>query len=128
MTEKISEGVHIRVETRYQPEFSNPVNLECMFAYKIFITNNNEFPVQLMSRHWFIFDSIGTTREVQGDGVVGEQPVILPGHTYHYTSGCNLNSEMGKMSGTYAFINLHNKKPITAVIPAFELIADFKQN
>ncbi len=128
MIEKISEGIKISVETRFQPEFSNPATSECMFAYKIYITNNNEFPVQLLSRKWQIFDSIGSHREVAGDGVVGEQPVIQPGATFNYTSGCNLNSEMGRMSGTYQLMNLFNRKLITAQIPAFELIADFKQN
>ena len=128
MIEKISEGIRITVLTSYQQEFSNPANSEFMFAYKIYITNNNEFPIQLMSRQWHIFDSIGAHRDVAGDGVVGEQPVIQPGNTFHYTSGCNLNSEMGKMSGTYSLINLHNRKVMTALIPAFELVADFKQN
>lgn len=128
MIEKISEGIRITVQTRYQPEFSNPANSEFMFAYKIFITNNNEFPIQLLSRHWHIFDSVGTHRDIAGDGVVGEQPVIQPGNTYHYTSGCNLNSEMGRMSGTYELINLFNNRDITALIPAFDLVADFKQN
>jgi ApaG protein len=128
MIEKISEGIRITVQTRYQPEFSNPANSEFMFAYKVFITNNNDFPIQLLSRHWHIFDSIGVHRDVAGDGVVGEQPIIYPGNTYHYTSGCNLNSEMGKMSGTYSLVNLLNKKAMTALIPAFELVADFKQN
>ena len=100
MIEKISEGIRITVLTSYQQEFSNPENSEFMFAYKIHITNNNDFPIQLMSRQWHIFDSIGVQRDVAGDGVVGEQPIIQPGNTFHYTSGCNLNSEMGKMSGT----------------------------
>jgi len=69
MISKISQGVKISVETYYQPEYSNPANSEFMFAYRISIENNNSFPVQLMSRHWFIFDSNGTSREVEGDGV-----------------------------------------------------------
>lgn len=128
MISKISQGVKISVETFYQPEYSNPAASEFMFAYRISIENNNSFPVQLMSRHWFIFDSNGTSREVEGDGVIGVQPVINPGDSYQYISGCNLRSEAGRMHGTYLFSNLHQKKTFTAAIPSFEMFAPFKLN
>lgn len=128
MISKISQGVKISVETYYQPEYSNPANSEFMFAYRISIENNNSFPVQLMSRHWFIFDSNGTSREVEGDGVIGIQPVINPGDAYQYISGCNLRSEAGRMHGNYLFADLHTKKTFTASIPAFEMFTPFKLN
>lgn len=128
MVSSISQGVTISVETFYQPEYSNPAGNEFMFAYRINIANNNDFPVQLLSRHWFIFDSDATLREVEGEGVVGDQPVIQPGSYYEYTSGCNLRSEIGKMHGSYLFENLHRKKTFTATIPAFEMFAPFKMN
>jgi ApaG protein len=128
MISEISEGVKVSVETFYQPEYSNPLNNEFMFAYRIMMENNNSFPVQLLSRHWFIFDSDGTQREVEGDGVIGVQPILDPGKSYQYISGCNLNTDMGKMHGNYLFINLHNKKTFSVSIPSFEMFVPFKLN
>jgi ApaG protein len=128
MVSKISEGVNISVETFYQAEYSNPVGSEYMFAYRITIENINAFPVKLISRHWHIFDSNGTEREVEGEGVIGMQPTIESGKTYQYVSGCNLRSELGKMHGTYLFENLHAKKVFTVVIPQFEMVVPFKLN
>ena len=128
MTRKISEGVNIHVDTYYQPEYSNPRNNEYMFAYKVTIENHNSFPVKLISRHWYIFDSNGTLKEVEGEGVIGVQPVLEPGAFYQYISGCNLRTDIGKMHGTYLFENLHKKKMFTAAIPPFSLIAPFKLN
>ncbi len=128
MVSKISEGVKITVETFYQPDHSNPVNHEYMFAYRITIENNNIFPVRLLRRHWFIFDSNSSHREVEGEGVIGVQPSIDPGDKYQYISGCNLNTELGKMHGTYFMENLNNKKNFYVNIPAFEMIVPFKLN
>jgi len=128
MVSKISSGVKVSVETFFQPEYSNPVNSEFMFAYKITIENNNSFPVRLLHRHWYIFDSNGTLREVEGDGVVGEQPLISPGSSYQYISGCNLRTEMGKMHGTYQIENVNNKNTFSVTIPAFEMHAPYKMN
>lgn len=128
MISKISGGVKVSVETFYQPEYSNPVNGEFMFAYKITIENNNSFPVRLLHRHWNIFDSNGTVREVEGEGVVGVQPLIAPDNSYQYISGCNLRTEMGKMHGTYLIENVNTRKTFTVMIPSFELLAPYKMN
>ncbi len=128
MNSKISGGVKVSVETFYQSEYSNPVNSEFMFAYKITIENSNEFPVKLLRRRWTIYDSNGTIKEVEGEGVVGVQPVIPPASSYQYISGCNLRTEMGKMQGTYLLENLNNKKHFHVLIPAFLLEAPFKMN
>src|SRR5205085_5992537 len=100
MISKISEGIEVSVETFYQPDYSNPVSGEYMFAYRITIENHNIFAVKLHRRHWYIIDSNGTTREVEGEGVVGVQPVLQPAEKYQYVSGCNLRTEFGKMHGT----------------------------
>jgi ApaG protein len=128
MISKISEGVKISVETFYQQDYSNPLQSEFMFAYRITIENHNNFPVKLLSRHWYILDSNGEHREVEGEGVVGMQPVISPGDEYQYISGCNLHTEMGRMHGTYLMENLHTKQLFEVNIPAFEMIAPFKYN
>lgn len=128
MISKISEGVTVSVETFFQPEYSNPANSEFMFTYRITLENNNPFPVQLLRRHWYIFDSNAEHREVEGEGVIGIQPIIYPGEKYQYVSGCDLRSEMGKMHGMYFMENIRNKQTFIINIPAFEMIAPSKLN
>ncbi|HQR92185.1 MAG: Co2+/Mg2+ efflux protein ApaG [Bacteroidetes bacterium 24-39-8] len=128
MISKISEGVEISVEIFYQSDYSNPLNQEFMFAYRITIENHNNFTVKLLRRHWFIFDSNGEHREVEGEGVIGIQPVLKPGETYQYVSGCNLKTEMGRMHGTYLMENQHNKESFKVNIPSFDMIVPFKNN
>ena len=128
MVSKISGGITISVDTYYQPEYSNPVNSEFMFAYRITIENNNAFPVKLLRRHWHIYDSNGTVREVEGEGVVGTQPQINPGESYQYISGCNLRTEMGRMQGIYLIENINNKKTFDVIIPSFQMTTPFKLN
>ena len=108
MANKISEGMEVSVETFYQPDYSNPISGEYMFAYRITIENHNNFSVKLQRRHWHIFDSNGSYREVEGEGVVGVQPILQTGERYQYVSGCNLRSEMGQMYGSYTMENLNN--------------------
>lgn len=128
MISKISEGVEISVEIFYQSDYSNPLNQEFMFAYRITIENHNNFTVKLLRRHWFIFDSNGEHREVEGEGVIGIQPILKPGETYQYVSGCNLKTEMGRMHGTYLMENQHNKETFKVNIPSFDMIVPFKNN
>lgn len=128
MNSTTTQGVEVSVETYYQPDYSNPLSGEFMFAYRITIDNHNHFPVKLHRRHWHIFDSNGEFREVEGEGVVGVQPVLQPSERYQYVSGCNLRSEMGRMSGTYKMENVDTKKFFDVDIPAFEMIVPFKYN
>ncbi|MGA1379849.1 MAG: Co2+/Mg2+ efflux protein ApaG [Chitinophagaceae bacterium] len=128
MTSLITEGVQVSVETFYQEDYSNPIQGEYMFAYRVEIENYNSFPVQLHRRHWFIFDSNATRREVEGEGVVGVQPVILPGETYRYVSGCNLKTEIGRMVGTYQMENLNTREFFTVQIPSFDMVVPYKNN
>lgn len=127
-TTKTTEGVKVTVETNYQPEYSNPANSHYMFSYKITIENLSDYTIQLLTRHWYIFDSNGTHREVEGEGVVGIQPVIEPGQNHEYVSGCNLKTEMGKMSGTYTFKRLADDLHFVVTIPEFEMLCPFKMN
>lgn len=128
MITQITAGVKISVETIYQPEYSNPANDHYMFAYKINIENLTDYSVQLMRRHWFIFDSNGTKREVAGEGVVGQQPVIDPGDSHEYVSGCNLKTDMGSMKGSYEMRRLVDDEIFAAEIPEFIMIAPYKLN
>ncbi|MFM6975843.1 MAG: Co2+/Mg2+ efflux protein ApaG [Sphingobacteriaceae bacterium] len=128
MVTKITEGVKVSVETFYQSEYSNPENDHFMFAYRIRIENLGDYTVQLMRRHWHIFDSSGSVREVEGEGVVGEQPVIEPGDSHEYVSGCNLKTDMGSMKGTYQMRRLMDNQLLEVKIPEFHLIAPYKLN
>ena len=94
----------------------------------ITITNNSDYSIRLTRRHWFIIDSNSTNREVEGDGVVGEQPIIGTGESYQYVSGCNLDSEIGKMYGTYLMERLIDKKQFYVRIPEFQMIVPYKLN
>ncbi len=126
--QQVTEGVSVTVETFYQPAQSNPLASEYLFAYRITIENLSTMPVKLLRRHWHIMDSNGTYREVEGEGVVGQQPVIESGGSHQYISACNLRSDMGKMSGSYQMENLYNKRLFIVHIPEFQMIAPFKMN
>lgn len=128
MVSKITEGIKVIVEQFYQPDYSNPIQQEFMFAYRVTIENNNSFPVQLLRRHWFIQDSNTEQREVEGEGVIGVQPVIAPQSKYQYISGCNLKSEIGQMFGTYLMVNVHSREQFSVKIPVFQMEAPFKRN
>lgn len=128
MVTAITEGVKISVETVYQDEHSNPTNEHFMFAYRISVENLSDCTIQLMRRKWFIFDSNGTIREVEGEGVVGQQPIIEPGDSYSYVSGCNLKTDIGSMRGNYTMHNLVQETSFKVEIPEFQLIASYKLN
>lgn len=125
MVSLVTSGVEVSVETFYQADANQP---EFIFAYRVTIENHNSFPVQLMRRHWDIFDSNGTYREVDGEGVIGQQPILEPGGRHQYISGCNLQTEMGRMSGHYEMLNLNTDQPFTVAIPAFDLVMPAKMN
>lgn len=128
MIVQITDGVRVSVETLYQAEYSNPVNEHYMFAYKIKIENLSELTVQLLKRHWDIFDSNGSHREVEGEGVIGLQPVIEPGQCHEYVSACNLKTEMGSMKGTYTMLRMNDLKEMIVNIPEFSLTVPYKMN
>ena len=128
MVTEITEGVKVSVATYYQPEYSSPGQYHYVFTYKILIENHSEHTVQLLKRHWFIFDSNGTVREVEGDGVVGQQPVLEPGESHEYVSGCNLKTEIGKMKGTYLMERVVDGKRFKVNITQFSMIVPYKLN
>lgn len=128
MPTAITNEIRVHVETQYQEEQSEPLNDLYLFAYHISIKNNSEHIIQLMRRHWHIFDSNGESREVEGEGVVGVQPILQPGETHTYISACNLRSDMGKMSGTYLFEKLENGEQFEVTIPEFTLLVPVRMN
>ena len=128
MVTQTTQGVKITVEAFYQPEYSHPVNAEYLFAYRVTIENISRHTIKLLKRHWHIFDSTGEYKEVEGVGVVGKQPVLKPGDTHQYISGCNLKSEIGKMHGDYLMQRLQDGKLFRVKIPPFDLMAPLKMN
>lgn len=128
MNTLITEDIKVSVESVYQPEYSNADKQHFLYAYRITIENLSAETVQLKKRYWEIFDSFGEYKTVEGEGVVGEQPVLKPNESHSYVSGCNLKSDLGYMKGYYEMINLVNEKTIVVHIPQFELITDYKLN
>ncbi|MBX9852623.1 MAG: Co2+/Mg2+ efflux protein ApaG [Cytophagaceae bacterium] len=128
MITEITDGVKVSVSTSYQPEYSSPVQSHYVFTYKILIENNSDYTVQLLRRHWYIYDANGVVREVEGDGVVGQQPVLEPGESHEYISGCNLKTEIGKMKGAYLMERIVDGKNFKVNIPQFVMVVPYKNN
>jgi ApaG protein len=121
MSVSVSNGIKIQVTTSFEPSFSNVIENNYYFSYTITITNYNNFSVQLLRRYWLIIDAFFHHREVDGEGVVGQQPVILPSESYSYSSACDLRAPIGKMLGHYLFKNTYSHQTFEATIPAFVL-------
>jgi ApaG protein len=128
MTTEITQGIKVSVETEYQPSYSSPSQYHYVFTYRITIENQSEYTIQLLRRHWHIFDAGFTKREVEGDGVVGQQPVLEPGQTHQYVSGCNLKSGIGKMMGQYLMERIVDGVKLSVNIPEFSMIAPLRLN
>ena len=101
MYRAITQSIEVCAEPSYLPGQSEPEAAHFVWAYQITITNNSPDTVQLVSRYWHITDETGRVQEVRGEGVVGEQPVLKPGDSYSYTSGCPLSTPSGIMFGRY---------------------------
>lgn len=127
-TTAVTAGVKVSVLTEYQPSYSSPLQEHFVFTYRIRIENNSEYTVQLLRRQWFIFDSNATVREVEGEGVIGLQPVLEPGEVHEYVSGCNLKTSIGKMLGTYLMERQIDGKQFHVEIPEFNLIVPYRLN
>jgi len=119
-SESITRNIRIHVRSEYIPERSAPPRHQWFFAYRIRIANEGAETIQLLARHWVITNASGHVEEVNGEGVVGEQPVIEPGEAFEYTSGCPLTTPFGSMHGEYQMVN-RNGEQFDVAIPAFVL-------
>lgn len=128
MISEITKGVKVSVETEYQPEHSSPGQFHYVFTYRITIENHSQYTVQLLRRHWHIFDANHIIRELEGEGVVGQQPVLEAGQSHQYVSGCNLKSGIGKMYGTFLMERNMDGKKFKVKIPEFTMIVPFRLN
>jgi ApaG protein len=104
VSDTTTQGIRVQVRSRYLPERSAPREGQYLFAYHITISNEGDDTAQLISRHWYITNADGQTDEVEGPGVVGEQPVLGPGMSFEYTSFCPLKTSVGSMHGTYTMV------------------------
>ena len=118
----MKNSIEITVKPNYVPERSNPVRSYYFFSYHITILNRGDKQVQLLSRYWHITDGQGNTEDVHGPGVIGEQPKLLPGEIFEYTSFCPLPTPMGFMEGSFQMID-DSGNEFDAIIKPFRLVA-----
>ncbi len=117
MNNKTRHNFDIQVETLYLKSESEPDNSRYVFAYTITIENRGDRPAQLLTRHWTITDANGRIQEVNGEGVVGKQPLIKPGEGFQYTSGALLETPVGIMEGSYQFVTDEGESISTPIRP-----------
>ncbi len=120
MADSIADNIRIHIISTYSPENSDPQRGMWYFFYQVKIANHADQPVRLISRHWKITNAEGVVSEVNGPGVVGKQPHIMPGESFHYTSACPLDSPFGSMHGNYTMIS-DSGTIFDAKVPSFTL-------
>ncbi|MCC1483237.1 Co2+/Mg2+ efflux protein ApaG [Winogradskyella immobilis] len=128
MVQQVTSGIKISVETNFEGTFYKNYKVNFAFGYKVTIENQSKEIVQLNSRYWKILDALNNEEIVKGEGVIGEKPIISPGESHIYSSGCLLTSPFGSMHGYYNMVNLSNSKKIKVYIPSFKLSAPFSLN
>jgi ApaG protein len=117
----VTDGIRVTVRPIFAPEHSDPVEPRYVFIYQIRIENLADFTAQLQWRHWFIHDPVGGDSEVEGEGVVGEMPVLAPGDVHEYQSFCVLRGTSGHMHGYYKFVKSSGGEEVRVAVPRFEL-------
>lgn len=117
MSDAVTHSVRVEVLARHSPENSRPQQNEWIFEYTVRITNNGNEKVQLISRHWIITDAFDHVEEVQGPGVVGEQPILAPGESFKYSSWCPLKTPTGMMHGTYQMVRANGDRFDAEIAP-----------
>ena len=115
-----TDTVEIKAISRFLPDQSDPSADRYVFAYHITISNHSEQTVKLLTRHWIITDAEDKVQEVRGEGVIGQQPVLRPGESFEYTSGCSIATPVGTMKGSY-FMQADDGRQFDAPIAEFTL-------
>ncbi len=128
MITQITKGIKISATTSFEGTYFKNYRIHFAFSYHITIENQSKDSVQLYSRHWKVSDALNKKEIIDGEGVVGKKPVIKPGESYTYTSGCLLLSPFGAMQGYFNMINFTTTKIFRVVIPNFKLSAPFALN
>jgi ApaG protein len=128
MIQQVTRGIKISVETNFEGTFYKNYRVHFAFGYQVTIENQSKDSVQLTSRYWQIKDALNKTEVVEGEGVIGKKPVIKPGESHTYRSGCLLTSPFGAMSGFYSMINFTSTRTFRVAIPSFKLSAPLALN
>ena len=128
MVQQITKGIKISVTTQYEGFLGHDHKTSYAFSYNITIENNSKDTVQLISRRWNILDALNNQQIVTGQGVIGMKPVLEPGESHSYSSGCMLLAPVGSMNGAYTMISFNSKQAFKVQIPTFKLCADFAMN
>lgn len=128
MVEQITKGVKISVKTKYNGTSYRNNRLYYVFAYFITIENYSSKTIELTHRFWEIFDSLNKTEFVEGEGVIGQTPVLKPNDTYSYSSGCFLESNVGAMKGFYTMKDVKTSEQFKVAIPTFQLATPILSN
>ncbi len=128
MINQITKGIKISVETSFEGIFFKNYRIHFAFEYRITIENQSKDSVQLISRHWEIIDALNDVEMVNGEGVIGKKPVLKPGESHTYNSGCLLSSPLGAMKGHYNMVNFTTTRRFLVTIPTFKLYAPFALN
>lgn len=128
MVSQITQGIKISVETSFEGTYFKNYKLSFAFSYKISIENHGKDTVQLVTRHWEILDALNSIEIVDGEGVIGKKPVIKPGESHVYSSGCLLASSFGSMRGYFNMINHSSTHNFKVAVPTFSLSAPFALN
>ena len=125
MVTQVTSGIKISVVTHFEGNYYKDYSILYAFSYEITIENLSTDIVQLQTRHWEILDSLNFTETVDGEGVVGQTPIIIPGDKYVYSSGCMLHSTIGAMKGFYTMLNFTTSETFEVQIPTFKLNVPF---
>ncbi len=128
MVSQITRGIKISVLTVFEGTYFKNHKIHFAFSYEISIENHSKDSVQLISRHWEIFDSLNEVETVDGEGVIGKKPVLKPGEVHTYNSGCLLSSPFGAMRGYFNMVNFTTTKNFKVIVPSFRLSAPFALN
>jgi ApaG protein len=121
MVQQVTQGIKVSVETNFEGTFYRDYKMRYAFSYTVTIENKGKDAVQLTSRHWEIRDALNSLEIVEGEGVIGEKPVIQPGQKHIYSSGCMLLSPFGAMKGYYNMVNFTSTRKFQVEIPSFKL-------
>ena len=128
MVESKTQDISVKVETHYQEQESQPESDNYVFAYRVTIENHGNQTIKLLRRYWHITDSNTIKREVEGEGVIGRQPVLEPGQSHQYVSGCNFHTDIGKMVGYYIMEKISDGETFKVEIPEFNMIVPSRHN
>ncbi len=128
MVQQVTKGIKISVETSFEGTFYKNYKVQFAFGYKVTIENQSKDSVQLNARHWKVLDALNNDEIIEGEGVIGKKPVLKPGESHTYNSGCLLTSPFGAMSGHYNMVNFATTKNFRVEIPSFKLSAPFALN